>query len=150
MSNERDPLERQLRAMTPTAPDLDRDATLFRMGRASVPRQRVWPWQAATALSSSLALFLALIYCHQPPPATLFVDRVVEREVRVEVPVLVPSAGDILSLWGTPAEPRELSRQRRIEDQISRHGLDGVPGGHAPGGRTPTVGELLQTLEASD
>lgn len=143
-----DPLERQLRAMTPTGPELDRATLLYRMGRASAPPPRVWPWQVTSAVTAVLALFSALAWLHQPTPAPLIVERVVVREVRVEVPVVVPSAGDLLSLWGSTTEPRELPRGRRIEEQISRHGLDAVPAAVGTSPRTPTMTELMQSLSA--
>ena len=148
MSN--DPLERQLRALTPTGPDLDRDALLYRMGRASAPRPTLWMWQLTSAVALLFALGIALAWWQQPTPAPLVVERIIVREVPVEVPVVVPSPGDILSLWGGKTEPRELPRARRIEEQISRHGLDAVPAAVANSPRTPTMTELLQSLSAFD
>jgi hypothetical protein len=152
MSNEHDALERQLRALTPASAELDREETLYRMGRASVPSSR--PWQAGTLLAALLAICLGAGWWRSASAPPLVVERIVEREVRVEVPVPVPTptpSGPLAS-WGDPADLRDLPRNRKIEDQLLRHGLDGLllmPAAR-PAPRTPTMDELLQSLGVLD
>jgi hypothetical protein len=150
MSNETDSLERQLRALTPATPDLDRAETLFRMGQASAPAPCTWPWQVGMIASSLLALTFALAWwvtLHAPPIVIVQGGG----GVPLPPPVREPDAPlpEPLAAWTLPAEQRELPSNRRLEDQIARIGLEGVPPA-PPAPRTPTLAEILQSLNSFD
>lgn len=99
-------LEQQFRRLAPAA-DLDRDAILFRAGRASAPRP--WGWIAATALSTAAAVFLALRPTSPPPAAP---------------PPPPPAVHDV-----EPSAPPPILLAppvRRLEEELLDRGLDAL------------------------
>lgn len=147
MSHDVNDLEGRLRALAPANPALDREATLYRMGRASAPPR--WPWQAASLVAALVAVGLGVAWWQERGRPPVEVVRVVERVVEVPVPTPVPTPSPpepIASAWSPlpPDQPFYL----RLQDQLLRHGLDGllsVPD-RRPAGRTPTRAELLQEM----
>jgi hypothetical protein len=65
LTPEQQAFEHSLSALRPAAPNLDRDALLYAAGQASVPRQKLWPWQTATAFL--LAATLSLLFFNINP-----------------------------------------------------------------------------------
>jgi hypothetical protein len=117
-----DPLEAALLGLTPRPPALDRDAVLFRAGRESARAGLGWP--VATAAASLAALALGVVLLTRPVPAP---------EVRVVyLPALAP-APDTLPEVAPPLPPNRptgesvLSPYARLQDEVYRKGLDGVP-----------------------
>jgi hypothetical protein len=105
----------ELRRLAPRDPALDRDATLFRAGRASAPRG--WLWPAATAVSSLAAGLLGAALYFQPPPQTVTVKELVYVEppsVAAEPPAEAP-------------DDEDLPPHRRLHEHLLRWGLDGLP-----------------------
>lgn len=137
-----------LAGLKPRPAALDRDALMFRAGRASAPRR--WAWPLATVAVSLVALGLGVALLVRQP-------RVVERieYVRVEVPVPapptpetppVPTPADAPSLVTHEEEAPPLSGVRRLEDHLLRWGLDGLPPApHAPPPKE-TPDSLLRSL----
>jgi len=114
-----------LGALRPNPPALDRDRLLFRAGRASAPRP--WPWQLTAAVSATAAALLAALLVFRPAPTP--VERVVvvhdlapappKPEETPAPPAAVEAAPPTYSWPNTP--------YRRLEDNVLRWGLDGVP-----------------------
>ena len=71
-------LEHALGGLAPRPARLDRDAILFRAGQAAAPRR--WLWPCATAVSTTVALVLAVLLAQRPQPTTI------ERIVPVPAP----------------------------------------------------------------
>lgn len=114
----------ELRRLAPREPALDRDATLFRAGRASAPRR--WLWPAATAISSLTAAVLGAVLYFQPPPQTV----TVKEAVYIDPPTAVVESLPV----ETPDDAEEPSPHRRLHDHLLRWGLDGLasPPPHLP------------------
>ncbi len=156
MSRDTDDLEARLGALKPAPPSLNRDATLIRMGRASAPG--VGRWRAASAALVVIAVGFALAWWHERSRPPVEIVRVVERIVEVQVPVApptptptpTPSPGEpFTDTWSTPLDERNLPPYLRLQQQILRHGLDGLTTMPAPSPArpTPTLTELLNDLE---
>jgi hypothetical protein len=109
----------ELRRLAPRDQGLDRDATLFRAGRASASRG--WLWPIATAVSSLIAVVLGTALYLQPPPQT------VTEHAPVEPAAVSPDYG----LADLPST-EDLSRHRRVRDHLLSRGLDGLPIPPAP------------------
>jgi hypothetical protein len=127
-------LEAALAALAPRPAALDRDAILYRAGRASVRR-----WQWATALSTTVALALAV---------TLLLHPAVDRGSAV--PVQPPPAPTMTSPAPPDSEPSPpagepvLSAYLRLQEQLLSRGLDGLPPLAAgPGPSDPVTTENL-------
>lgn len=115
-----DPLEAALRGLRPRPTAFDRDAVFFRAGRASARPD--WGWPLATAVTSLAALATAAVLIARPTPAPevrlVYVptdDRPSENEPAA---VLVPDR-----LIGQP----QMLEYSRLQDQVYRKGLDGLP-----------------------
>jgi len=148
MSHDVNDLEDRLRGLAPAGPALDREATLYRMGRASAPPR--WPWQAASLVAALVAVGLGVAWWQERGRPPVEVVRVVERvvEVPVAVPVPAPSPGEAVTYpWPAP-DLRDRPLYLRLQDQVLRHGLDGLMAlpTPRPTGRTPTRDELLQEM----
>jgi hypothetical protein len=106
----------ELRRLAPREPALDRDATLFRAGRASAPRGLLWP--VATAVSSLTAGVLAAVLYLQPAPQTATVKEI----VYIDPPTAVVESPSTEA----PDDAEELPPHRRLHDHLLRWGLDGL------------------------
>jgi hypothetical protein len=118
---ELDALADELRRLAPTPPGLDRDALLFRAGRASAGRG--WLWPAATAVSSLTAAALGAALLLQPPPQT------VVETIRVRVEAPAPSAPPGVEPYPVAAEapaPDDRPPHLRLQEHLLRWGLDGL------------------------
>jgi hypothetical protein len=110
-------LEAALAALAPRPPALDRDALMYHAGRAAVRR-----WQWATAVSTTVALSLAVTPLLRPSG-----DRV------ANVAVSPPPAPVAEPLAGPESEPLpsvgELvpSAYLLLQEQLLSRGLDGLP-----------------------
>lgn len=140
-------LETALARLTPSGGGLDRDALLFRAGKASA-RQRRWPWQAATGALALLAASLGAVLVLRPQP-----ERVREIVV-VHVPVQAPVADQPPE---SPRDPRPgpsavfeeptsaPTDYLRLRQQVVRWGPDVLP--HTPplqvSYEAPTIEDLL-------
>jgi hypothetical protein len=124
MSEELNALEAGLRQLAPRAPTLDRDALMFRAGRASAPRGWAWPLAAAASTLVAVALGMALALRPDPPTSV--------RVVQVPAPEPAPSPGPepvsppAPTVSGDSWSP-ESSRYFRLQEQVLRWGLDGLP-----------------------
>jgi hypothetical protein len=110
-------LEAALGGLSPRPASVDRDALLYRAGRAAGAR----PWRRATAISTLFALALAGVLVTRP---------VVERPV----PVPAPTAPDVDSLTSPDVEsvPSHGGREGpslylQMQEQVLSRGLDGLP-----------------------
>jgi hypothetical protein len=129
-------LETALRDLAPAAAVLDRDALLFRAGQAAAPRR--WFWPAATALSSTAAVVLAVLLACRP---TVFVDRVVP--VPGEQPA--PAGPDPFeTLVPQVRVPLRLPPNRQLEENLLDAGLDGL--GKSPPPPSPSFLPPLSLL----
>jgi hypothetical protein len=120
------PLEEALRALAPRAAALDRDALMFRAGQAAA--RRGWGWLLATAASAAAALVLAVVLVTRPEPAPRVVVLKVPLREAAPAPAPVPPAPPY-----PPGESAIAAREPgatpylRLQDQVSRWGLDGLP-----------------------
>jgi hypothetical protein len=116
-------LETSLRALAPAPASLDRDRLMYRAGQASAPRRGFWPLLAT--LSTLAACVLGVLLLQRPEPPT------VKQIVYVPVETPAPETPAPTELVDVPAEssPSWLapSRSRRLEEQILRWELDGLP-----------------------
>ncbi|MFO0841751.1 MAG: hypothetical protein U0797_05030 [Gemmataceae bacterium] len=117
----------ELRRLAPREPALDRDATLFRAGRASATRG--WLWPAAAAASSLTAVLLGGALYLQPPPQAVTV------ETRVAFEPAYPAV-EVIPREESPVY-EGLPPHRRLQEHLLRWGLDGLepppPSPPAPG-----------------
>jgi hypothetical protein len=138
-----------LRGLAPDPTPLDRDALMYRAGRNAARGVRLW--QAAAALSTAAALALGLVLGLRPEPQA--VTHTVVVTVTKEVPVPVESSPPAPErqadgfFVGTPAEPVDRPLPRRLEEQVLRWGLDGLPlPPPATPREAPSMDELLKSL----
>jgi hypothetical protein len=126
-------LEAALGALTPRPPALDRDAILYRAGRASVRR-----WQWATAVSTTATLALAVTLLLRPS-----VDRGPVVVAPPPAPSVVPPVVPEAELAPSTDEPAPAA-YFRLQEQLLSRGLDGLPPLAAgPGPSDPTTTEDL-------
>ncbi|MGH7140975.1 MAG: hypothetical protein ACREHD_35030 [Pirellulales bacterium] len=155
----------ELAALLPRA-RLDRDRLMYLAGQASVAPARVhlprrWPWPAAfggmTAVAASLLLLLAL----RPAP------QVVERIVRVPMPVSPPNTTDVhpraAPSAAVPIAAEQPAAARRLppdapapvyldlRDRVLAMGLDsfsppGAPSDERPDSQPANYRDLLNSL----
>jgi len=140
------PTERQLEAalgaLAPAASGIDRDALMFRAGRASA-RRGMYGWRAGTLV---LAAALTCSLVTRPRPGAQ--PRVVERVVRVEVekpapsPPRAPVVGQALPFglrWAGNA------RYLKLRNEVLERGLSALPepDPSAPAGPRETLEQLL-------
>ncbi|MBN1490247.1 MAG: hypothetical protein JXA69_10040 [Phycisphaerae bacterium] len=123
-------LEAALAALQPAVPAMDRDALMFRAGRASA-RNRMLPWRLATA---ALALALTTSLAIRPEPRT------VERIVRV--PAETPRIDSMYALARASFPTGETgtatqSSYLRVRDDVLAQGADALP--------RPPVGTVTDT-----
>jgi hypothetical protein len=140
------PLEGALRALAPRPAALDRDALLFRAGQAAARRGWGWPLAAAVSSAAAAVLAVALVTRPGPAPRVITVTRFVERVAPASVPV--PPGPQY-----PPAEPAGVAWEPgptpyfRLQEQVSRWGLDGLPDlPPAPPGEPLTADRLLRGL----
>jgi hypothetical protein len=124
-------LEAELRRLAPREGDIDRDALLFRAGRASA--RGGWAWPLTAALSTCVAVALAGVLTLRPP-------RVVY--VTVERPAAPAEESPPISDEPPPAvrEPvavEELPPYQRLQEHLLRWGLDGLPAPPPPAESRP-------------
>jgi len=117
-----------LGALRPNPPALDRDRLLFRAGRASAPR----PWlswlTAAASTAAAVVLAALLVFQTAPPP----VEHVVVVRDQVPAPPAPPKQDEAPPPPATaeaspPPYPWPSTPYQRLEDNVLRWGLDGVP-----------------------
>jgi hypothetical protein len=106
-------LEGALQALVPRPAALDRDAVVFRAGRASVRR---WPWACATAGSTAAAAALGVLLLARP---------VVPVERVVYLPAPAPP-GVNAQLPPPPPAPEPSTPRGRFPDAPLARGLDGL------------------------
>ena len=110
-------LESALRELRPPADSLDRDALMYRAGRASA---RGWVWPAATLFSTAAALVLGIALWVRPSPPVVYVAVPPARNDEASVsPPSPPLAQD--------TERGGWSRYIHLQEQVLLHGLDGLP-----------------------
>jgi hypothetical protein len=142
-------LAADLRRLAPAPAGLDRDALLFRAGRASA--RRGWAWPAATALATATAASLALVLALRPPEVQT-VERpvvvVVEKQAPT-VPQLQPTPPEAPSIDATepeptPPAPGPAGRYLQVQEHLLRWGLDGLGQPSEPEARPVSLESLLQ------
>jgi hypothetical protein len=116
-------VEAALAALRPAPAALDRDALLYRAGRAAAPRVR--RWQLATAFSSAVAAGLAAVLLLRPGPPP--VEHIVY--VTAPRPEAPPTPSDAGRSFAAPADPDPWpsTPYTRLEDRLLQSGLDGLP-----------------------
>jgi hypothetical protein len=122
-----------LRGLAPDPTPLNRDALMYQAGRASRPSPRAWQLLAAT--STTVAVALALTLWLRPEPQGIHPTIVVEKQVPIPPPEGSsgpgPQPGE--SFVTTPEPPAERIEpdnrpyHLRVQDQVLRWGLDGLP-----------------------
>jgi hypothetical protein len=116
-------LEAALAGLAPAPAVLDRDRLMFRAGVAA-SRRPGWLWPGAAGVLGVATATLAVLLAVRPGPVV--VERVVIREVpgRAEPQrqQAVPAQGTHEPSWG-----RGVGPYFQIQEQLLRHGLDGVP-----------------------
>ncbi len=128
-------LEAALANLTPRPPALDRDALLYRAGRASAGR---W-WPLATCVSTTVAAALAVILLVRPPA-----ERIVYLPAPAPRPATESAAPEPEP--SPPAGGSGLAAYFRLEEQVLNRGLDGLPRLPAGTGPAVTAEELLRGL----
>jgi hypothetical protein len=113
-------LEEQLRLLAPREGTFDRDALLYRAGRASV--HGGWGWPMATVLSSVVAVVLAGVLVMRSP-------QVVYIPVERPAPTLdeAPPISTEPTAIREPVALEELTPYQRLQEHLLRWGLDGLP-----------------------
>jgi hypothetical protein len=137
-------LEARLRGLTPAAAP-DRDRLMFEAGRASARRGWAWPLAAVTA--SLTAAVLAVVLLTRPGPTPT--ERIVYLPAPAERPEAPPSAPVEPPVRSAepPSAPQTLSRYQRLQDQLLRWDLDGLPSATAaPAPPAPSRDDLLRSL----
>jgi hypothetical protein len=142
-----------LAGLKPSPAALDRDALMFRAGRASAPRG--WTWPLATAASALLALGLGAALFVRPQPQVVKEIEYVKVEVPAPAPAPSPQpkppepqppteAGPLVA----QEEPRTpASSYRQLEEHLLRWGFDGLPqGAHSEPSPKETPDSLLHSL----
>jgi hypothetical protein len=135
-------LEARLRGLTPAATP-DRDRLMFEAGRASA--RRGWAWPVAAVTASLTAAALAVVLLTRPGPTT---ERIVYLPAPAGRPEAPPAPVEPPARAAEPpyASP-PLSRYQRLQDQLLRWDLDGLPSPTtAPAPPTPTRDDLLRSL----
>jgi hypothetical protein len=137
--------------LKPRPAALDRDALMFRAGRASAPHG--WKWRLTTAISTltAVALGIALLIRPQPPVVertnTIYVE-VIHPAPDAPRPELKPSAPpEAPALVSHEVEASPRTDYERLQDHLLRWGLDGLPS--APHTQQPpreTPESLLHSL----
>jgi hypothetical protein len=131
-------LESMLRGLRPQPDTLDRAVLMYRAGQASA---RGWGWPLATLGATALAIVLGVLPLIRPAS-------VVEHIVYLPAPAIekeraaAPQKPEI-------AEGQDDAWQRylRMQDQVLRRGLDGLPPPPAPSNDEPaTMDSLLNAL----
>ena len=126
-------LEEKLRRLAPGEGKLDRDALLYRAGRASA--RRGWLWPAVACVSSLTAAVLGVVLATRPAPA------VVERIVYVPAEAHAPAPPTDIPPGELPAYPvalEDLPPRLRLQERLLLRGLDGLgerPPAPAPASR---------------
>jgi hypothetical protein len=122
-------LENALSLLAPARPALDRDQVLFRAGQAAGPRR--WFWPAATAVSTTTALVLAVLLACRPAPTV--VQRIVHVPVEQPVPGPQPPVPDgpatTTEETSVPPQARTPGSQLpylRLLKHLQRWELDGL------------------------
>lgn len=130
-------LESALRGLRPRPEALDRAVLMYRAGRASA---RGWGWPMATMLSTTLALGLGIALGIRPTPSVVYVT--------------VPSARNDADSAAVPSIPRAddtdrgaWSRYVHLQEQVSLHGLDGLPPPNGAEEQPSNVESLLHSLQ---
>ena len=129
-------LESALRELRPRPETLDREALMYRAGRASA---RGWGWPLATLVSSALALGLSIALSIRPAPATVYVD------------VKSPQSDAVISSPSPPftedAEFGAWLRYIHLQEKVSLNGLDGLPPSSEAEEIPSSVDSLLQSMQ---
>ena len=110
-------LESALRELRPQSETMDCAALMYRAGRAST---RGWIWPLSTLFSSAAALILSIALWTRPTPSTVY----------VAVPLAHSDAVSDSASSSPLAEEAERgawSRYVHLQEQVSLHGLDGLP-----------------------
>jgi len=148
-SEELNDLAGALRQLQPSVAALNRDRLMFQGGRASV--RRGWAWPLATAVSSLLNLGLGLALLLQPAPRQL-VENPPQVVPQPEEPPATPATPDLPPLAYSPDSPDwNDTAYHRLQEQLSRWGLDAVPTPPPAGPERPpmTVDALFKELDPS-
>jgi len=137
--------------LKPRPAALDRDALMFRAGRASAPLGWKWPLATTASTLTAVALGIALLIRPQPPVVehtnTIYVNVIppVPEAIKPEPKAIAPSEPPALVSHTVDTPPR--TDYQRLEDQLLRWGLDGQPA--APHTQQPpreTPDSLLHSL----
>jgi hypothetical protein len=114
--------EAALAALAPAPAAVNRDALMFRAGRAAAARgRRLWP--LATAVSSAAAAVLSVLLVTRPAPPA--VEKIVYQPapppaVAEPAPPAPAPGGD------DSADPWPKTPYARLQDRVLRFGLDGL------------------------
>ncbi len=139
-----DALAEALRGLAPRAGRLDRDALMFRAGRASAPRR--WAWPLATAASAATALALGVLLGARPEPTPRVVQTVVY--LPAEAPPRAPDQ-PAASPGGDGTGAGSWSSYLQGLERLARWDLDRLPPPPEPPDEPegpPTVDALLRSL----
>jgi hypothetical protein len=128
-------LESALRELRPQPETIQRDALMYRAGRASV---RGWIWPAATFGSATAALVLGMVLWIRPQPPVVYVV--------VPAPAEEASPSPISSPLADQTERGAWSRYVRLQEQVSLYGLDGLPAPSGTDESPPDAESLLNSL----
>jgi hypothetical protein len=118
-------LENALCSLRPRA-DLDREAVLYRAGRASA--RGTWAWPLVACASTTLAVVLGVLLLTRPAAQPL--ERVVERIVYVPAPPrqeAPPASEPSVPPSSEPSAPDAYGSPYPLLDHVLRWGLDGLP-----------------------
>ncbi len=149
-----------LRQLQPSADTLNRDRLMFQAGRASAGRGWAWPLTTAGSCLLNLGLGLALLW--QPTPRLQLVEKPSPEtpasrgrqppDSRENPGADAPGSPAAAPVYSAPYSlDGPETAYHRLQEQISRWGLDAVPARPPAGPERPpmTVEGLFQELDRS-
>jgi hypothetical protein len=123
-----------LRGLAPDTAALNRDTLMYQAGRASRPSPRAW--QLLAAATTTVAVALALTLWLRPEPqgthSILVVEKTIPAPPQESPREPGPQQGESFvttspELPIEPVEPDNRPYHLRVQDQVLRWGLDGLP-----------------------